>query len=385
MAIRKRDSKKEKSGYTYQVYFPYKDIYGVTSVYRKGGFKTKKDAKEHEAKVMSEYMETGIMVGDKYKTLSEVYREYMNLQQNNYSQSTKQYYGYTYNRYIKDRIGFRLINELKYRDLQLYFNQLECGLPSAKNVKKVFNVTFKYARKCGYIKENPMKLVELDVKETNSKSSESLKVISEEDFKRICEEMLVIRKYDPHGDYALFNYLSYTVAMKIAWYTGMRVSEVLGLHKSDIDFEQRTINIQRRLEYHGLKSGNYKPVNKLKTNASKAIVPLAEPLKALLLEWFEKNPYEMVIATIEGNYVGQQAISSRISQACKKLNIEGFRFHSLRHTFTTNLAKNGISPNVAKDLARHSDITTTLNVYTHMNQSDQRKAIDEVFKSTIEK
>ncbi len=50
-------------------------------------------------------------------------------------------------------------------------------------------------------------------------------------------------------------------------------------------------------------------------------------------------------------------------------------FHSLRHTFVTNLCKADISPKTAQTLARHSDIRLTMNVYTHINEHEQATAI----------
>lgn len=49
MSIRERKGKK---GVSYQVYFPYKNELGITCTYRKGGFKTKREAKTHETLVM---------------------------------------------------------------------------------------------------------------------------------------------------------------------------------------------------------------------------------------------------------------------------------------------------------------------------------------------
>ena len=50
-------------------------------------------------------------------------------------------------------------------------------------------------------------------------------------------------------------------------------------------------------------------------------------------------------------------------------------FHSLRHTFVTNLCKADISPKTAQALARHSDIRLTMNIYTHVDEQEQAAAI----------
>ena len=51
-------------------------------------------------------------------------------------------------------------------------------------------------------------------------------------------------------------------------------------------------------------------------------------------------------------------------------------FHSLRHTFVTNLGKAKVSPKTAQTLARHSDISLTMKIYTHIDQEDQIEAIN---------
>ena len=53
----------------------------------------------------------------------------------------------------------------------------------------------------------------------------------------------------------------------------------------------------------------------------------------------------------------------------------------LRHTFISNLANEGISPQVTKELARHSNVNTTMDVYTHVNEDSQKQAINAVFGS----
>jgi len=53
-------------------------------------------------------------------------------------------------------------------------------------------------------------------------------------------------------------------------------------------------------------------------------------------------------------------------------------FHSLRHTFVTNLCKADISPKTAQTLARHSDIRLTMNTYTHVDEQEQADAIQRL-------
>lgn len=49
-----------------------------------------------------------------------------------------------------------------------------------------------------------------------------------------------------------------------------------------------------------------------------------------------------------------------------------FHFHTLRHTYTTNLLSNGAQPKDVQELLRHSDVSTTMNVYAHATREAKR-------------
>lgn len=53
-------------------------------------------------------------------------------------------------------------------------------------------------------------------------------------------------------------------------------------------------------------------------------------------------------------------------------------FHCLRHTFISNLTRSGVSPKIAQSLARHSTISLTMDVYTHLSLYDERAALDSL-------
>ena len=58
-----------------------------------------------------------------------------------------------------------------------------------------------------------------------------------------------------------------------------------------------------------------------------------------------------------------------------------FRFHELRHTYTTNLLSNGAQPKDVQELLGHSDVSTTMNVYAHATREAKResaKLLDKV-------
>lgn len=54
--------------------------------------------------------------------------------------------------------------------------------------------------------------------------------------------------------------------------------------------------------------------------------------------------------------------------------LEGFHFHTLRHTYTTNLLAGGAQPKEVQELLGHSDVSTTMNVYAHVTREAKKKS-----------
>lgn len=171
---------------------------------------------------------------------------------------------------------------------------------------------------------------------------------------------------------------SMVIALYIGYYSGLRLSEALALEKNDFDFINNEIHVNKQLDCIGKHVNEIKTTTKLKTTSSSATIPLAEPLKEKLVDWFKINPYSRVICDVEGNYINDCFFATTLKGISQKTGIY-FHFHMLRHTFVSNLANNGVEPQIAKELARHSNINTTMNVYTHINEDSQRHAINSVF------
>ena len=369
MSIREREGKK---GITYQVYFPYKNELGISCIYRKGGFNTKKEAKAHETLLKAQIAKYGYLSQDCELTLNNVFNDYFEtFKKRKVSKATIQHYENIYKNHIRQALGHYKIIKLKYPTLQKYFNEcsnLSKGLQ--ENIKKVLNNVFKYACKCCYIENNPVSLVDL----TGIEPTEKKKIITFQELETIIETM------ENRDCKDSFRNDSLVISLYIGYYSGLRLCETLALEKSDFDFINNEIHITKQLDCIGKQTKVLKTTNKLKTNSSSAVIPLAEPLKEILVKWFNKNPYNHVICDIEGNYIHDSFIKTTLKQISKKTNIY-FHFHMLRHTFISNLANNGVEPQIAKELARHSDIATTMNIYTHVNEDRQKQAINNVFGS----
>ncbi len=371
MSIIKVKSKKAKQGFTYKVTFKYKE-YGVTATYSKSGFTTKKEAKDHENMIKAEIKENGYLKKKCDKTLNQVYEEFLELgcdkYQANTIHDTKRHY-----QKIRPVLGDKPIISLDYPTLQRYFNSLgNKGIESNKNVKKALNRVFIHALRMQYISFNPLTLV--DVKGVENKMDHE-QIISDTDFYILLEAL---------RDKDKFIYYAYAIALEIGFYTGLRVSEILALSKNDIDFNNDLIYANKKLVYRGLKKNEYYATHQMKSKKSNSSIPLAPPLKQALLIWFDINPYDKVVCDTNGNYLNPCNTSTRIKKVATNLNID-FHFHMLRHTFVTNLVNNEVDVKTVQELARHSNINTTMSIYTHIQEEQKKNAINSVFTEIYSK
>lgn len=371
MSIIKVASKKAKSGYTYKVTFKYKE-YGVTTTYSKSGFLTKKEAKDHENMVKAEINENGCIKKQCTKTLDEVYKEFLEVGCDKYQENT------IYNTkrdYEKITLLLRKLPIVKidYATLQKFFNgRSNQGIETNKNIKKALNRVLVHALKMGYINTNPLTLV--DIKGVENKMDHT-ELLNPEDFYRLIEVLKNV---------GTFTYHAYAIAVEISFYTGLRVSEVLALDKDDVDFENGIIVVNKKLIYKGLKKDEFYATNRMKSKKSKSVIPLAPPLKQSLIEWFEMNLDDKVICDEGGYYINPNVLSLNVKKIAKTLNID-FHFHMLRHSFITNLVYNGVDVKTVQELARHSNINTTMSVYTHIQEEQKKVAINHVFTDIYSK
>lgn len=369
MAIRKRVSKKVKNGYVYEVNFTYK-INGISYRYWKGGFKTKKEAQEHENLKRMEFANDMNRVQNCNKTLKEVYDEFMEIGstefQYNTIYNTKKTLHYWYGKDATINLGNIPIRDIGYRTLQQFFNKRsDCGKACNEDIKTALRRIFVYAIRSEYISSNPIEYVKV----TGVENKKEKHVLTYDEFRLILREL---------KNKNTFEYDAISMAVVIGFYTGLRISEVMALQKDDFDFEENTIYVHRKLNYKGKKKKDIEAVEQMKSKSSKALIPLPDSLKQELELWFEMNPYQNVICDEEGDFLDPDCTGNRIRSISNKLGIP-FHFHLLRHTYTTYLVNAHVDVKVAQELLRHANFNTTMSVYAHVDDKKKQNIVNEVF------
>jgi integrase len=160
----------------------------------------------------------------------------------------------------------------------------------------------------------------------------------------------------------------------IAAMTGLRVGEVVGLQKADLDFEGRVIHVRR--------SAWYGRVQTVKSKASQAPVAMAGALATLLREFlttWKENPEGFLFLNRNGRpYAANKVVEYGLWPVLDRLKIKRAGMHAFRHCHASLLMDVGANPTVTKDQMRHSDARITLGIYSHAVGDSQRDAVDKV-------
>jgi integrase len=159
---------------------------------------------------------------------------------------------------------------------------------------------------------------------------------------------------------------------------GLRVSELIGLRWSDFNFEKLLIEIRRSVV-----EGE---VNPTKTSASESELPLDSELAELILIHRGRCSYladsDYVFANNAGNPPWPDGIlTDHLKPAALRAGIGKVGSHTFRHTYSSLLHTLGAKPAVQKELLRHTDIRTTLNIYTQAISAEKREAHELVVKN----
>ena len=173
-------------------------------------------------------------------------------------------------------------------------------------------------------------------------------------------------------------YYKYYDELIILLGTGLRISEFCGLTDSDIDFENRTINVNHQLQYSGKKS--YR-IETPKTENGIRKIPMSDRvLEALQRVVQNRRKSDFTVDGYTGflfltrngtpqNYINYDIMLRKLVEEYNKKHEEVLPVvttpHTLRHTFCTNMANAGMNPKALQYLMGHANITMTLNYYAH--------------------
>jgi integrase len=161
----------------------------------------------------------------------------------------------------------------------------------------------------------------------------------------------------------------------VAVLTGLRIGEILALRWKRIDQVAGTLEVAENYS-----SGEFGPP---KTKSSRRVIPISSALACVLENQRARvnsaTPEDLVFQTAKGTPLSDKNLYNReLAPECDKIGQPRISWHSFRHTHATLLHASGEPLKTAQALLGHSDLETTLNVYTHTVSDSQKRAVEQV-------
>ena len=393
----------------------------------KSGFRTKKEAEDAGAKALAEYNNAGL----KFEPSDMSYADYLDYWFDNYVKvsckyNTQMAYNQIIEQHLKPVLGMYKLRSLTPVLIQEYVNKkFVTGLKKTTltNIMSVLSGSLRYAVvPARLLTSSPAEYVKYPKKKTNKKETNRI-ILSIDDFNKMLDRF---EKGNP------FRY-----ALLIGFHTGLRIGEVYGLTWDDIDFDERTLDVNKQAykRNYGVdvrqvmkqkgkreeKSAWY--FGDTKTLSSTRKIKIGDTLIKELREYKAiqaqnellygeyytqifmkkekdekgKDIYRLIeveksvpVGLPQANLImrkenGQYSSSDSFKYAARVIHYDlgiAFNFHSLRHTHATTLIEGGVSPKAVQARLGHENIETTLQTYVHNTEAMEQTAVD-VFEKTL--
>lgn len=339
-----------KRGKYYQVRYFYKDADGKRHTKNKSGFKTKAAARLFASQTVVD-VNSGLTLNPDQMTFAEYFDYwYKTYKEQTLAYQTKQRYKITSN-VIKKYFQDKMLSDITRPTYQAFIT--EYGSEHAKDTVIKVNAQIRACVKNAIFDDLIIKDFTYKVQLVFNKNRER-KV----EYLNIDEIKHIIRYLSAnHNRHYTSKYMILT-----ALFTGARLGEIMALKWNDINFNFKTISINKSWNYQ--EGGGFKDV---KNKSSNRTIRVDSHFLKILSE-LKQNNKEMVFTDQYGTIPSSVAVNKTLRGVLKLLGIKkrGFHFHSLRHSHVAYLLANHMDIYAISKRLGHSDISTTLKVYAYL-------------------
>lgn len=305
-------------------------------------------------------------------TVLELVKKYVS-QKTGVRHNTEANYNFVINIIKKEEFGNKRIDNVKLSDAKGWLIKLQKdgrGYSTIHTVRGVIRPAFQMAVDDDLIRKNPFEFPLFTVVVNDSVTREAVTRKQQRAF-------LAFVREDKH-------FARYYEGIYILFYTGLRISEFVGLTFDDIDLENGIIYVNHQLQR---KRNMEYIIEKPKTSSGKRMIPMTDEVKSCFEKIIENRSKPKVEPVIGGKkgflYLDKndmpmvalhwekyfQHIREKYNKIYKE-ELPKITPHVCRHTFCSNMAKSGMNPKTLQKLMGHSDIGVTLNTYTHVDYDD---------------
>ncbi len=343
------------------------------------GKKRELSLREKEKQIEHDLFDHIVSNGGNY-TVLELVKKYVSLK-TGVRHNTEANYNFVINIIAKADFGKLRIDKVHLSDAKGWLIKLQKegrGYSTIHSVRGVLRPAFQMAVDDDLIRKNPFNFELASVIVNDSVTREAITRKQERDF-------LSFIQADEH-------FSRYYDGIYILFHTGLRISEFCGLTIGDIDFKEMRINVNHQLQR---KRDMTYVVEPTKTTSGTRMVPMtkevADCFRRILANrikpkvepmidgytgflFLDKNEMPMVALHWEKYF---KHILDKYN-SIYKVQLPKITPHVCRHTFCSNMAKSGMNPKTLQYIMGHSDISVTLNTYSHVGFEDAKEELSRV-------
>ncbi|MBR2214397.1 MAG: tyrosine-type recombinase/integrase [Selenomonadaceae bacterium] len=373
---------------------------GTRKRIEKGSFDSKKEAHEAGLKAYARYLNGDISLTSDKITLRDFLEQWLEMKSGSVRPTTLQSYRVELKR-VSDILGDKILQKLHPLDIDSTVKEL-AKQGYAKQTLSMMLTTLKtalaYAVYPGQlIRDNPAQYINTPKRADMPEKKVERHLIRQEQL----DELLA--KY-PFGN-------PYHMPMVIAYHTGMRLGEVIGLAWDAVNLDEATISVIRQV-VPTRRRGLVFSVPKTKTSIR--TIPIDDELVEILRRWQERQTeneqtygesysycYEDATSRIwqfpknqpvtEEMTLRQMVCTNKCGRVVRRdtvmrcLRLNGLNSHSFRHTHATLCAENGAPAKGLADRLGHSNTNLTENLYTHTTDKMQKETLSAFSRATKRK
>jgi tyrosine recombinase XerC len=207
---------------------------------------------------------------------------------------------------------------------------------------------FKFLTREGYLKTNPISVLSSPKQEKHLPS-----FMTEEEVSRLIESAFAKNEKDERG-------LRDRAILETFYSTGMRISEVVGLNITDIDFIGGIVKVMGK-------------------GKKERIVPIGETAIAAIRAYLEKRrkQAEALFLNKNGKRITARGTRNIVVKYIRLAGIkQGVSAHTFRHSFATHLLNRGADLRTVQELLGHANLSTT-QIYTHLTTERLKSVYDK--------
>lgn len=344
----------------------YKTVYG----------KTQKEAEQKAAELRAQ-LRRGIEITAQQDTFSVWAKYWLALKS---SEVSDDQYALIFSRvnYYMERIGDSKLTDLRVHHLQKLINDLALEnpytkKPTAKNTLRsymqILSSVFDYAVDNRVMEFNPA----TKIKMPKAAPQKERHALSKEEQRWVCE----------------FPHRAQPAAM-LMMFSGLRRGEATALRWTDIDFENKTILVTRSYNFKqkafkAPKNGKSRIVSVpdilidyLNHMEKKSVFVLTGASGEMMTDTAWKRLFDSYMYCLNLKYGSFVDTPAKFSPHKIPMTIRAFTPHDLRHTFCTIMYDAGVDILTAQQQMGHSDVKTTLAIYTHLSNEKSQKDIQKM-------